>query len=112
MKEKLKKLGFEYTVIFSSIVLKNTYTNIEYKFQTWDQINYFLDGFEQGISKLLGDKLQDWFNQHQHPTASGPTSPIPPGGYFQYSNTIIGSVGIASTVTGIFGQSPIVWGKL
>lgn len=46
MQEKLKKLGFEFRIENNQIILKNTHTNIEYKFNTLDQVEYFLNGFE------------------------------------------------------------------
>ena len=45
MQEKLKKLGFEFRIENNQIILKNTFTNLEYKFNNLDQVDYFLQGF-------------------------------------------------------------------
>lgn len=51
--EKLKKYCFTYSFKENQIILTNTFTNLEYKFNTFDQIQNFLDGFESGQKSNL-----------------------------------------------------------
>lgn len=53
--EKLKKYNFEYRLENNKIILKNTFTKIEYTFNHISQAEYVLDYFENNLNSFLSN---------------------------------------------------------